>query len=384
MVKSRSTTEDVSVERSARSEEYTDAGRRHDADDDYVLRRARRVRGGITAYPLPTPEPAPRQEWEALLRHESVREALYGLDAALQAASATEATSIGPIVIGSFQRRTSARGLPDIDMVSTWHGQVWSGQVKTLEMPDLPNLIDLTAILADVTLPEGMQLLYEGRSVADAEFWKYALTREVQARIINGVTELVTWLTELEQVRNALVHGLKSASEPARAIRSEVPEAATASPPASTAIINDMSSGSDDVCVQTDAPLEEALSDEHPQLLAMYREANTVGLREVTVRLRELFSSKELAYMADTSTRTIRNWLAGAVEQARPEAAGRLRAAFTSMLILQQEEAPSVIKNWFTNTNPYLDFHAPAQVIRDGQLREAIKAARVYAEYAGA
>ena len=88
--------------------------------------------------------------------------------------------------------------------------------------------------------------------------------------------------------------------------------------------------------------------------------------------------------MADTSTRTIRNWLGGSVEQARPDAASRLRAAFTCVLILQQEESPPVIKNWFTNTNPYLDFHAPAQVIREGKLREAIKAARVYAEYAGA
>jgi hypothetical protein len=54
------------------------------------------------------------------------------------------------------------------------------------------------------------------------------------------------------------------------------------------------------------------------------------------------------------------------------------------VLILQQEEGPSVIRNWFTNTNPYLDFRAPAQVIREGGLQEAMKAARVYAEYAGA
>ena len=124
--------------------------------------------------------------------------------------------------------------------------------------------------------------------------------------------------------------------------------------------------------------------DEHPQLLAIYREANISEMPEVVARLRELFSATELAYMANTSTGAIRHWLGASVEQARPEATDKLRAALTCILILQEEEGPLVIKNWFTNINPYLDFRAPSQVIREGQLREAIKAARVYAEYAGA
>jgi hypothetical protein len=123
--------------------------------------------------------------------------------------------------------------------------------------------------------------------------------------------------------------------------------------------------------------------DEHPQLLAVYREVHALDLRELATRLRELFPSKALAYMANISTGTIRNWLGQSVEQASPEAADKLRAALTCVLILRQEEELSVTRNWFTNINPYLEFRAPAQVIREGRLREAIKAARVYAEYAG-
>jgi hypothetical protein len=124
--------------------------------------------------------------------------------------------------------------------------------------------------------------------------------------------------------------------------------------------------------------------DEHSQLLATYREVNALELREVATRLLELFTIQDLAYMANSSTGTIRNWLGVSVERACPEVGDKLRAALTCVLILQREETISVIRNWFTNINPYLDFRAPAQVIREGRLREAIKAARVYAEYAGA
>ena len=60
----------------------------------------------------------------------------------------------------------------------------------------------------------------------------------------------------------------------------------------------------------------------------------------------------------------------------------KLRAALTATLILEEAEEPETIANWFINVNNYLDDLSPATAIREGNLREAVKAARVYAEYA--
>jgi hypothetical protein len=376
MSRSRSADEETHMERVAPDEEYMVTGKRKVTQEHYSIRTPRRVHAGIAAYPASTPTPEPRYAWEKLFRDRNLQEAFRSFEAALQVASRET-------VLGSFQQTPSVHELRDVDMASSSQDRVWLGQVKALEMLDLPNLIDLTGLLTNIPRPEGIELLYEGHQVADPEFWKVALPRDVQARIINGVTELVEWLTQLEQLRNALMHGLPSASSAKLApeMAPAIPDAVATSAPTSAASPEDVLGEAD---AQTKEPLEDVLREEHPQLLAMYREANTLELRDLTIQLRELFATKELAYMADTSTRTVRNWIEGSVEQARPESASRLRTVFTCVLILRQEEGPLVIKNWFTNTNPYLDFHAPAQVIRDGKLREAIKAARVYAEYAGA
>ncbi len=370
VAKLRSTTEGVPVGRAARGEEHDSPG----TGQHYVFRTARRIRGGITAHPVLTPAPRPWQGGELILSQDSMREALYSFEFAQRGVSELA-------LPGSFHRRTYVPGVQEVDIQGDLHGQIWSGQMGAVEMQKLPSLIDLSAVLADMPSPDGIELLYEGRPVAGAEFWKLALSREAQARIINGVTELVEWLVEQEQLRNAMAHGLVPALELASTTSPAAPGDVAFPTPTGPITSTDISGAAG---AQADAALEEALRAEHPQLLATYREANALELREVVARLRELFPTKELAYMANASTRTVRNWLAGSVEQARPEAASRLRAALTCLLILQQEERPSVIKNWFTNTNPYLDFHAPAQVIRAGRLREAIKAARVYAEYAGA
>ncbi len=128
--------------------------------------------------------------------------------------------------------------------------------------------------------------------------------------------------------------------------------------------------------------LEDSLQKDNPTIVAKYREANRLTMKEVVGHLQEILTTSLVAYIAGVSTRSVRNWASGSIQSARLDSMEKLRAALTATLILQEAEGPETIANWFINVNSYLDDISPATAIRDGKLREAMKAARVYAAYA--
>lgn len=128
--------------------------------------------------------------------------------------------------------------------------------------------------------------------------------------------------------------------------------------------------------------IEDSLQNDNPVIVAKYREANRLTMQEVVARLQMFLTTSLIAYLAGASTRSVRNWASGSIQSVRLDSMEKLRAALTATLILEEVEELETIANWFINVNSYLDDLSPATAIREGKLREAMKAARVYAAYA--
>ena len=70
-------------------------------------------------------------------------------------------------------------------------------------------------------------------------------------------------------------------------------------------------------------------------------------------------------------------WAAG--ERApRAEHEQRLRCAYQTFHLLLAEESPHTVRAWFLGLNPQLDDQSPAQIIREGDFRDVLVAAKAF------
>jgi hypothetical protein len=109
-----------------------------------------------------------------------------------------------------------------------------------------------------------------------------------------------------------------------------------------------------------------------------HRQAMKAPMADVANYLQELLSRRLVAYIADVKdAKTVSRWANGEAE-AREESEKRLRTAYEIAHLLVEFDAPRVVKAWFIGLNPQLDDTSPAEAIHDGQLKEALAAARAF------
>jgi hypothetical protein len=94
--------------------------------------------------------------------------------------------------------------------------------------------------------------------------------------------------------------------------------------------------------------------------------------------LQDALGQKLVAYIANVSSpKTVARWVAGEGSP-RTDAEERLGVAFYIFRLLSEVESSYVVRSWFAGRNPLLDEVAPATVIREGRMQDAIAAAKAF------
>jgi hypothetical protein len=131
--------------------------------------------------------------------------------------------------------------------------------------------------------------------------------------------------------------------------------------------------------------VEETLngSVESGPIAVAHRSATEASLAEIAYTLQDVLSSKLTAYVAGVkSTRTVARWASGEITEIRDVATEqRLRAAYEITQLMLRYDGPGTVRSWFIGMSPELDDRSPAEVIRAGQLKEAMGAARAFIAY---
>jgi hypothetical protein len=110
-----------------------------------------------------------------------------------------------------------------------------------------------------------------------------------------------------------------------------------------------------------------------------HRQSVHASAAEVAGYLRELLGRRLVAYIAGVKdAKTVTRWASGEVENVRDENEKRLRTAYEIAQLLVRFDSPRVVKAWFIGLNPQLGDTSPAEAIHDGDLKEAISAARAF------
>lgn len=110
-----------------------------------------------------------------------------------------------------------------------------------------------------------------------------------------------------------------------------------------------------------------------------HRQSVHASVAEVAGYLQELLSRRLTAYIAGVKdAKTVTRWASGEVENARYENEQRLRTAYEIAQLLVRFDSPRVVKAWFIGLNPQLGDVSPAEAIHDGELKEAMSAARAF------
>lgn len=118
-------------------------------------------------------------------------------------------------------------------------------------------------------------------------------------------------------------------------------------------------------------------------LAVVHRKATEAPLTEIANSLQDVLSSKLTAYIADVkSTKTVARWASGEITDTRDVATEqRLRAAYEITQLMLRYDDPATIRSWFIGMSPELDYQTPADAIREGNLKEAMSAARAFIAY---
>lgn len=111
-----------------------------------------------------------------------------------------------------------------------------------------------------------------------------------------------------------------------------------------------------------------------------HRQAMRAPLSEVASMLQEVLTRRLTAYLCGVRDgKTILRWASGEVTEIRQhETEQKLRTAYEIVQLLLQFDAPSTVRAWFIGMNPELGDMAPAEVIREGRLADAMGAARAF------
>jgi|SRR4051812_9723746 hypothetical protein len=111
-----------------------------------------------------------------------------------------------------------------------------------------------------------------------------------------------------------------------------------------------------------------------------HRDAIAAPIDQIARLLQEVLSRRLTAYIAGVGDgKTVSRWANKEVAEIRDhETEQRLRVAYEIAQLLLMVDAAHTVKGWFIGLSPELDDVAPAEAIRNGQLREALTAARAF------
>lgn len=110
----------------------------------------------------------------------------------------------------------------------------------------------------------------------------------------------------------------------------------------------------------------------------IHRDAIAAPLDQVARLLQDVLSRRLTAYIAGVADgKTVSRWANSEVSEIRDHATEqRLRVAYEIAQLLT--DAAPTVKGWFIGLSPELDDIAPAEAIRNGDLRQALAAARAF------
>ncbi len=83
------------------------------------------------------------------------------------------------------------------------------------------------------------------------------------------------------------------------------------------------------------------------------------------------------AYMLKVTTRTVGNW-ANDAQDPRYQHEGRLRNSYYILQLLAQSNSDHTVRAWMIGMNPQLGDEAPAEMIREGNIRDVLVAAKAF------
>lgn len=105
--------------------------------------------------------------------------------------------------------------------------------------------------------------------------------------------------------------------------------------------------------------------------------AHETPINEVVRALSDGLGAKMLAAVTQVDSEdVVARWMNG--EDLDTETEARLRGIYEVFLILTSRDSAHTTRMWFVGKNPNLNFTAPALVIRDGRVNDAVNAAETF------
>jgi hypothetical protein len=113
---------------------------------------------------------------------------------------------------------------------------------------------------------------------------------------------------------------------------------------------------------------------------AVHRQAMTAPIRELARHLQEILSRRLTAYIVGVQDgKTVSRWANGEISEIRDhETERRLRVTYEISTLLLTRDSPQTVKAWFIGLNPQLGDSSPAEAIHEGNLKQALRAARAF------
>jgi hypothetical protein len=110
-----------------------------------------------------------------------------------------------------------------------------------------------------------------------------------------------------------------------------------------------------------------------------HSQAIRAPIEDIASFLQELLGRRLVAYIAGVQdTKTVARWANAEVVEVRTKSVKRLRTAYEIAQLLTQFDSPRIVQAWFIGLNPQLDDTSPAEAIHEGNLKEAMYAARAF------
>lgn len=96
--------------------------------------------------------------------------------------------------------------------------------------------------------------------------------------------------------------------------------------------------------------------------------------------LQDLLTRRLTAYITGVKdAKTVTRWAGGEITEIRSiEVEQRLRGTYEIAQLLLQAESAQTTRAWFIGMNPQLEDISPAEVIRRGDINEALAASRAF------